>query len=1174
MAGKKVAEITIPINLTVDDSDVGKKVQQAYKEVQSTVEKNKIKFQLDIDKNGVQQFSKFIGEIKETGKNVLINLDEEAFLKQVKSLKIKSKKEFEQIKEVFQNIVKTSSSDSSNSLMAKNILQDLGKYDSMISKVEEYVSKIKDLQNQLNKFNETALKNAFINYNKNDGNKNSAKEFIGAFENYNLTSNNKDIKFDQIRGNRKTTVDYGKLSTIYNDLLDEFNFSDKEINNVISNLEKKSAKIKESIDKYENQIKNINVDDQKEVKDDGADKYQGSDYKNINITPANLDEFYNKIENYKVAEINADIKNKEKLFEGLENKKIDVPINPIFEKNTDISNLNIRDIQRKMLEIYSKASKNGFSNTDFQNLDILLKEYTNRTGKNVNVGNILNKYNIDKNEYIEQFREAKKSFENISDEISLDVKIDVDDSQISNLKQKIEQGVNPIDVQIGNVNNTSDDLKNQTAGYEEIKNQLVEIASLQEKVSLGNKDIAKTSSSSGQIVNSLIDKKDIRKGSTTKTSISRLIDEYNNSDTSNEGVKTKLSAYVASYKSLEDAQKIFGESNKSLWNEIIASIQKANEAQQAYLSLQEKSKSLLDNASSLSGKELTDKSYNEFSKLLDGDIDSASKYLKDNFDIDLSSVQTGLSSGIKNADNAIEQLKTSINEIKNTGLKPIDVVFNPKVDTVDAEIKRIKGLSPINLDVNIKSINNNEGNNIDSSIDDLRVNILDIGTAYESVDNIIMESSIKQTSMIDTVISSIKELKSELNSIGLNNLSDVNNANRNSSNKTYEVSEKRLTALKNNLDKYDIDASQLINIDVSTANGIENIRVAYEKLQTSASETYKKISDGNFSSKAEADQLINSLNNQISKLKELSNVNNLIENKKGSYLGDLILGDKSLSDLTASDIKDKVNEVLKKSFGDGAIFENTRYFPDRNKITTDVIQEGTVTKVTASLREYTDALGNAQVQVRALTGEEKEYQTAGQKWISGLKSKVNSLTQYITGLELVMRGWQEVKEGFNFVKELDSTLTTIYQTMDITKQGLAELGTGAIQMGKDLGTAGNQVMDSVDIYAAYGETVDSILSKASPTVMLANAAQGDVRTASEQIQAVIQQYKELEGQETRVVNAYEKIAANVQIDFPRGVNTIAEAVQTAGSVASDAGLSFENFSASVAKVAERTRLEG
>ena len=117
-------------------------------------------------------------------------------------------------------------------------------------------------------------------------------------------------------------------------------------------------------------------------------------------------------------------------------------------------------------------------------------------------------------------------------------------------------------------------------------------------------------------------------------------------------------------------------------------------------------------------------------------------------------------------------------------------------------------------------------------------------------------------------------------------------------------------------------------------------------------------------------------------------------------------------------------------------------------------------------------------------------------------------------------------------------------------------------------------MDAVDIYAAYGETVDSILGKASPTVMLANAAQSDVATASDQIQGVVQQYEELQGQEEKVVNAYEKLAANVQIDFPKGIQTIAEGVQVAGSVAEEAGLSFEEFGASVAKIAETTRQEG
>jgi hypothetical protein len=40
--------------------------------------------------------------------------------------------------------------------------------------------------------------------------------------------------------------------------------------------------------------------------------------------------------------------------------------------------------------------------------------------------------------------------------------------------------------------------------------------------------------------------------------------------------------------------------------------------------------------------------------------------------------------------------------------------------------------------------------------------------------------------------------------------------------------------------------------------------------------------------------------------------------------------------------------------------------------------------------------------------------------------------------------------------------------------------------------------------------------------MLANATQGSAEDASEYIQGVVQQYKELEGQETRIVNTFEK----------------------------------------------------
>lgn len=66
----------------------------------------------------------------------------------------------------------------------------------------------------------------------------------------------------------------------------------------------------------------------------------------------------------------------------------------------------------------------------------------------------------------------------------------------------------------------------------------------------------------------------------------------------------------------------------------------------------------------------------------------------------------------------------------------------------------------------------------------------------------------------------------------------------------------------------------------------------------------------------------------------------------------------------------------------------------------------------------------------------------------------------------------------------------------------------------------------------------------------------------------------MEGQETRIVNAYEKIAANIKQDFGVGIQNIAEGVQVAGSVAENAGLSFEQFAASIAKVSEVTRVDG
>lgn len=224
--------------------------------------------------------------------------------------------------------------------------------------------------------------------------------------------------------------------------------------------------------------------------------------------------------------------------------------------------------------------------------------------------------------------------------------------------------------------------------------------------------------------------------------------------------------------------------------------------------------------------------------------------------------------------------------------------------------------------------------------------------------------------------------------------------------------------------------------------------------------------------------------------------------------------------------------------------------------------------------EYSDEDQMAVIKEMSHRTNVRKYQTAGQNWVQGVKAKIGNLTQYVTGIDIVMRAWNEIQQGFIFVKEFNSALTTINQTMSTTQEQLAALGQGSIDTGKQLGASAQDVLDAAAIYANANETSESILQKAKPTVLLANASGADTSTSADQIQGVIEQFKELEGQETRVVNSYEKISSGLAIDFAKGINIMSEGVQTAGSVAEQAGLKFETFAASVGKISEKTRQEG
>ena len=172
-------------------------------------------------------------------------------------------------------------------------------------------------------------------------------------------------------------------------------------------------------------------------------------------------------------------------------------------------------------------------------------------------------------------------------------------------------------------------------------------------------------------------------------------------------------------------------------------------------------------------------------------------------------------------------------------------------------------------------------------------------------------------------------------------------------------------------------------------------------------------------------------------------------------------------------------------------------------------------------------------------------------WVySGLlKTAQQFLRIYLSPMDFI----RYFRNGINILKEYDNALTTISYTMDVDTKKLDTLGENVLQLANDTKTSIKDALAISQIYANMDTTPEKIVELATPTVVLKNLTGADASTASDQIQAVVQQFGILEEESMHIADVYDYISARVAIDYSKGIENISEAVKVAGSTASEAG---------------------
>lgn len=396
----------------------------------------------------------------------------------------------------------------------------------------------------------------------------------------------------------------------------------------------------------------------------------------------------------------------------------------------------------------------------------------------------------------------------------------------------------------------------------------------------------------------------------------------------------------------------------------------------------------------------------------------------------------------------VQKIKSQQNDF----LKAIKA--NDNLDLKSLSVKETDGFAKLNIQIN----------EVDGTVTRVKANLKDLSSVM--TDGAIDVDKLKDAS--ERLTTSLKTLK--IDNSFIKKMSDVISSSGLEKDFKIEESDNLANEIKN---KYD---SAIASLKLKRENALA----------------------GNvFDSEEQFNQEKKEINDLIKKINELSESYKQL-NKQGQYIGSLkgFTDDKDLSNQLRDLLKSRGNQSVQ----DLKLTHDA--FGNLNGANATVVSDGQLKKVALAFQQYTNAAGNAEVQIRSLTKAEKEYESAGSKWITGLKNKFLSLTQYITGIEVVQRLWQQIKEGFTFVQELNSSLTTINQTMSASATALDNIGKSSIQTGKNLGTSAQDVLNAVAIYANANETASSILEKAQPTIMLANASGVDTETSADQIQGV------------------------------------------------------------------------
>lgn len=307
-------------------------------------------------------------------------------------------------------------------------------------------------------------------------------------------------------------------------------------------------------------------------------------------------------------------------------------------------------------------------------------------------------------------------------------------------------------------------------------------------------------------------------------------------------------------------------------------------------------------------------------------------------------------------------------------------------------------------------------------------------------------------------------------------------------------------------------------------NAVENLNTTYETFsknrQSQNAKEQKELSQQAFKVQSLGKYLMSSIN-QAQQLKQyVDQSGTYMKNGEPIALGG-VKEDLSVDEINNLDsaMRNYVQNTLGQANIENVKFNNTK----QQLIYTFRTSKDTVADMVVQYNAATNAL-------YAYNKQERESLTGLKAFVQGFQSKLKSITQYMFSITSITRVWSEIRQGIQYVREIDSALTELKKVTDETEESYDKFLDTASKTAGKIGSTIKEVVSSTADFARLGYSMEEAHQMAETAQVLMNVSEfTDISTATDSLISSIQAFKYTAEESMDVVDILNTIGNNYAI---------------------------------------------